>query len=51
MPRYSGQQNYDNIAAATHNLTGGGFSLPHERIAIIVCLGTIPVGVVPTRKK
>jgi isoquinoline 1-oxidoreductase subunit alpha len=42
--RYSGEQNYDDIAAAMHNLAGDGFSLPPEWIAIILCFGTIPVG-------
>jgi isoquinoline 1-oxidoreductase subunit alpha len=41
---YSGEQNYDNIAAAMHNLAGDEFSLPPEWIAIILWFGTIPVG-------
>ena len=42
---------YDSTAAATHNFTGDGFILPLKRIAIILYVGTIPVGAIPTRKK
>jgi hypothetical protein len=42
---------YDSMTAATHKSTGDGFILPPKRIAIILCLGAIPVGAILTRKK
>jgi hypothetical protein len=42
---------YDSMTVATHKFTADGFILPPKRIAIILCLGAIPVGAIPTRKK